>query len=241
MHGQRSLRGASKIREGRVAKRESEFARLVSYSISERPGFLTNIRKELVLAYIRKYDPSTISELESTLSQEGVRSTEEDLLEIVRDLQRSGLISLGRTSYESLTSFLTEPGEAWWVYAIISVSIVEVLLVVFQTQTGSLLGLRILFGLGLLGFLPGYSTLRCLFPSDQLSQLERTLLSIFLSVVVSIALGVILGVGYLLTGISSVMLLSSYTVALTLLAAYRRHSFVRASMSVGRGPGTNCS
>src|SRR3989442_13798688 len=98
MHGQRSLRGASKIREGRVAKRESEFARLVSYSISERSGFLTNIRKELVVAYIRKYDPFTIRELESRLSQEGIRPIEEYLLEILRDLQRTGLFSLGRTS-----------------------------------------------------------------------------------------------------------------------------------------------
>ena len=200
---------------------------------------MTNIRKELVLAYIRNYNPSTISELENRLSQDGIRSSEEDLFGIVRDLERSGIISLGRTRHESLTSFLAEPGEAWWVYAIISVSIVEVLLVVFQTQTRSLLGLRILFGLGLLGFLPGYSTLRCLFTSDQFSQLEAALLSIFLSVVISIALGVILGVGYLLTSISSVTLLSSYTVALTLLAAYRRHSFLRSSLSVGGHPGTN--
>ena len=227
-HGQCSLRGALKTAGCRLTKQGSECARLVSRSTCERPGFLTNIRKELVLAYIRNYHPSTIRELEARLNQEGIRSSEEDLFEILRDLQRSGLISLGRIRYESLTSFLTQPGEAWWVYAIISVSIVEVLLVVFQTQTGALLGLRILFGLGLLGFLPGYSTLRCLFPSDQLSQLEGTLLSIFLSVVVSIALGVILGVGYLLTGISSVTLLSSYTVALTLLAAHRRRSFQRA-------------
>ena len=190
---------------------------------------MTNIRKELVLAYIRKYNPSTISALESRLSQEGIRSSEEDLFEIVRDLQRSGFISLGKTSPQSLTSFLREPSEAWWVYATLSISIVEVLLVVFQTQTASLLGLRIMFGLGLLGFLPGYSTLRCLLPTNQFSQLERILLSIFLSVVISITLGVLLGVGYLLTGISSVTLLSSYTVGMTLLAAYRRHSFLRSS------------
>jgi len=226
-----------KIIERRVAKRESEFERLVSYSISERREFLTNIRKELVLAYIRQHNPSTISELESRLSQEGIRSSEEDLFEIVRDLQRTGLISLGKTSSESLTSFLSEPSEAWWVYATLSISIVEVLLVVFQTQTASLVSLRILFGLGLLGFLPGYSTLRCLLRTNQFSQLEWILLSIFLSVVVSIALGVLLGIGYLLTGISSVTLLSSYTIAMTLLAAYRRHSLLRSSLGVDRPPG----
>lgn len=54
---------------------------------------------------------------------------------------------------------------------------------------------------------------------------------------VSIALGVLLGIGYLLTGISSVTLLSSYTIAMTLLAAYRRHSLLRSSLGVDRPPG----
>ena len=201
------------------------FARFVSSSISERPASLTNIRKEIVLAYVRKYHPSTVMELENRLRQEGIRSTEEDLLQIVSDLQREGLISFGRVTYDSLSRFFTEPSEAWWIYTIVAVSAVEVVLVVLQQQTAFLLGFRILFGLGLLGFLPGYSTLRFLFPAPQFSQLERILLSIFLSVVVSISLGVILGAGYFFTGVSSVVVLTSYTIALTLLAAFRRYLF----------------
>ncbi len=203
---------------------------------------MTNIRKELVLAYIRRYKPSTIKELESGLSQEGIRSTEEDLLQIVSDLQRSGLINFEMARYDSLSRFLKAPGflkapaEAWWIYATIPVSALEVVLVVFQIQTMPLTFLRILFGLGLLGFLPGYSTLRFMFPADKFSQLERILLSIFLSVVVSISLGVILGAGYFFTGASSATVLMSYTVALTMLAAYRRYSLLRNSPKISRTP-----
>ncbi len=204
------------------------FARFVSSSISERPASLTNIRKELVLAYVRKYHPSTVMELENRLRQEGIRSTEEDLLQIVRDLQREGLISFGRVTYDSLSRFLTEPSEAWWIYTIIAVSAVEVVLVLLQAETVPLLDFRVLFGLGLLGFLPGYSTLRFLFPAGQFSRLERILLSVFLSVVASISLGVILGAGYFFTGVSSAILLMIYTVSSTLLAAYRRYLFLMA-------------
>ena len=211
-------------------------AKFVSSSISERLRSLTNIRKELVLAYVRKYRPSTIKELESRLSQEGIRSTEEDLLLIVQDLHMSGLISLDRARYDSLSGFLKAPAEAWWIYATIPVSALEVVLVVFQIQTMPLTFLRILFGLGLLGFLPGYSTLRFMFLADKFSQLERILLSIFLSVVVSISLGVILGAGYFFTGASSATVLMSYTVALTMLAAYRRYSLLRNSPKISRTP-----
>jgi len=135
-----------------------------------------------------------------------------------------------------LSRFLKAPAEAWWIYATIPVSALEVVLVVFQIQTMPLTFLRILFGLGLLGFLPGYSTLRFMFLADKFSQLERILLSIFLSVVVSISLGVILGAGYFFTGASSATVLMSYTVALTMLAAYRRYSLLRNSLKISRTP-----
>jgi Protein of unknown function (DUF1616) len=193
---------------------------------------LANIREEIVLDYIRRYNPSTVKELETRLRQGGIRPSEEDLLEVVAELQRNGLISFEQTRYDSFRRFVIGSNEAWKVYSITSVSVVEVLLVVYQAEISFFLGFRILFGLGLLGFLPGYSTVRALFPSDHFPELESILLSIFLSVVVSIGLGVILGVGYFFTGASSVALLSSYTVAVTLLAAYRRYSFQRGSTNV---------
>jgi uncharacterized membrane protein len=131
----------------------------------------------------------------------------------------------------SFVSYLGSLDDAWWFYAVLVISGLEVLLVAYPIETSSLLVLRVVFGLGLLGFLPGYCTARILFPDDQLSDLEQILLSIFFSVMISIAFGVILGIGYRFTGVSSVILSTGYTWISGVAAAYRRYSFLRASSS----------
>ena len=128
---------------------------------------------------------------------------------------------------ESFFGFLSTPSSAWWFYTILLLSLIELVFVAYPDQTSSLQVLRILIGLGLLGYFPGYSTSLVLFPGDQLTALERILLSVFLSVTVSIAIGVILGIGYWFTGIASVVGSVVYTGFSTLLGAYRRCSFLR--------------
>ncbi|HYY91591.1 MAG TPA: DUF1616 domain-containing protein [Candidatus Dormibacteraeota bacterium] len=134
----------------------------------------------------------------------------------------------------SFTSYLSDLSSAWWFYAILLMSVLEVMFVAYPDQTAALLVLRILIGLGVLGYFPGYSTSRILFPGEQLSDLERILLSVFLSVTVSIVIGVILGIGYGFTGIASVVASTVYTGFSTILGAYRRYSFLRESTSMTR-------
>jgi hypothetical protein len=202
------------------------------------PESLTNIRRELVIEFLQKYHPSSVTELRSRLANEGIRANDDDLLNIIRELQRDGDIRLSiPASLDSFLGFLSDTGNSWWIYATVLISLAEIFLVRYNVQDPFLGSLRLLFGLGLLGFLPGYATVQILFPRDQLSLLEQILLSVFLSVMVSIGLGVILGAGYFFNPTSGVVLSSMYAIVVSILAGYRRYSAMRgitpATVSVG--------
>jgi hypothetical protein len=189
---------------------------------------LTNIRREIVIEFLQKYHPSSVAELKSRLASEGIRSTDEDLLGIVGELQRDGEIRLLiPVSLDSFPGFLADTSNSWWIYATALVSLTEILLVRLDVQGPFLGGVRLLFGLGLLGFLPGYATVQILFPRNRISLLEQILLSIFLSVIVSIALGVLLGAGYFFSPVSGVLLSGTYAIVASILAGYRRYSGLR--------------
>jgi hypothetical protein len=197
----------------------------------EEPESLTNIRRELVIEFLQKYHPSSVTELRSRLANEGIRASDGDLLNIIRELQRDGEIHLSiSVSLDSFPGFLSDTGSSWWIYATVVISLAEIFLVRYNARDPFLGSLRLLFGLGLLGFLPGYSTVQILFPKDQLSLLEQILLSIFLSVVVSIGLGVILGAGYFFNPTSGVILSGVYAIVVSILAGYRRYSVLRGSL-----------
>lgn len=162
------------------------------------------------------------------MNEDGIRSRDNDLLEAIHALQIEGSIRV----HTSLTSdtfikFLTKMDNSWWIYAIMIASLVEVPLVIDNIQSGPLWLLRLIIGLGLLGFISGYCTIQILFPGDRLNLLEQILMSIVLSVTISIALGVALGAGYRFSGETSVVALSAYTVVSVLLAGYRRYLMVK--------------
>jgi uncharacterized protein DUF1616 len=190
---------------------------------------LTNIRKELVLAIVQKYHPSSVADLKRRLSQEGIRSNDDDLLDVIRELQTNGAVTLQPFSVPgSFVDYVSDPERSWWIYLIMFSSALEALLVVENVQSGPVWILRLLLGLALLGLMPGYATVQILFPGDWLPLLEQALLSIFLSVMISIALGVALGAGYHFTGTSSVFALSIYTIVSVFVAGYRRFSQIRS-------------
>src|SRR2546428_12852288 len=197
--------------------------------IVECAEILTNIRRETVLVCLQKYHPSSISELKKRLNEEGIRSADEDLVEIVRELQSDGEIGLlDPVALDAFPRFLLDASNSWSVYAVVSISILELFLVAYPIQNTLLVSLRLLFGLGLLGFLPGYSTVQILFPTNELHILEKLLLSIFLSLVISIAIGATLGSGYFFTGVSSALASTGFVIVASIFASHRRYSALRA-------------
>ncbi len=125
---------------------------------------------------------------------------------------------------ESFQSYFLEIRLSWWVYTTVLICTAESLLVYSDSTNQSLELVRLLFGLALLGFLPGFSTLRLLFSPGDLKLLEVVALSIFLSVVISIGIGVLLGANYSFSSISSVVVIASYTIFATVVATFREYS-----------------
>ncbi len=123
--------------------------------------------------------------------------------------------------------FLTDIHEAWWVYAGVAIPAAETALVVSNSPGPVLLSLRTLFGLLTLGFLPGFLTVRALFPEAMMPRLEIAFMSMFLSLVLAVGTGIALGLGpfFLPTNVSFV--LTGYSVLAALGAGYRNFSSKR--------------
>ncbi len=180
------------------------------------------------MALIRKHHPSSLASLKRVLRRSKVELSEEEFLRLVGQHQSEGHLSLHAPQEAStFTQFLKDYRRVWWVYAILLVVCGNTILVAYNATDQVLSALRFIFGLGLLGFVPGYSTVRALFPNGQLSVLEQIIQSIFLSVLISITLGTILGAELLFNPAANLFLLISYTLASTLTGAYRSFAFHR--------------
>jgi hypothetical protein len=190
------------------------------------------MRREVVLACIRKYHPSSIRALRHRLAQDGTLCTDEELQEIIHQLQLNGEIELPKNEKdETYWKYLKDRSKSWWVYAIVFASLMELVLVIYGKQgidapmsPSYLEPFRVIFGLALLAFMPGYATTVILFPQNEIKPMEIVLLSIFLSIGISIAFGVALGAGYHFTSDSATLSLVIYTVISTFVAAGRRYS-----------------
>ena len=100
---------------------------------------------------------------------------------------------------------------------------------IYDVQTGPLLFFRIVFGLGVLGIVPGFLTVLAVFPGGGVNTLEKMALGIFLSVLISITIGVVLGIGPLFRATNNIILLTGYVIIVDVTAGYRRYSFVKRS------------
>jgi hypothetical protein len=187
---------------------------------------LPALTKEAILDVVRKRHPSTLASLKRYLEDEMIDVSDEDLLTLIKQMQSNGEIKLYLPARAgSFEEYLTSYSDTWWAYLAIIVAVLESFLVFLGAQTGAVLFLRIFFGLGLLCFVPGYLTVRIIFPSGQINILEQLLLSVFLSVLVSISIGVVLGVGPFFLPSYNALLLSLYVLSVTPVAAYRSYRF----------------
>jgi hypothetical protein len=187
---------------------------------------LPALTKEAILAIVRTRHPSTLADLKKYLEDEMIDAGDEELLPLIKQMQASGETRLyvpARAS--SFDEYLTSYWDTWWVYLAVTVAVSESFLVFLESQTGPLLFLRMVFGLGLLGFVPGYLTVRIIFPGGQINVLEQLVVSVFLSVLVSITIGVVLGLGPFFLASYNVLFLSLYVLATAPVAAYRSYRF----------------
>ena len=182
---------------------------------------MPRITRKILLEAIDKYHMESIGSIREQLKKKQIDFTDDELVRLVRELGSDGTIVLRELEPESFSSYLGENNQAWWLYGVVMVALIESFLVVYASQDQLVITLRALLGLVLLGFLPGYSATRAVFPRVQFPFLERLILSIFLSVMVSIGIGTLLGAVFLFQSAANALLLSSATILLAVIGAYR--------------------
>jgi uncharacterized membrane protein len=161
------------------------------------------------------------------LNAENIKIREEELLQLIKQLQSDGTVTLSIRAAASIKEYLTDIWSTWWFYLAIIVSISELALVVLNATTGASLFLRIIFGLAMLGIIPGFLTVLIVFPGGQINTLEKIALSIFLSVLISITVGVVLGLGQFFQPSNNIIILTIYVIVADIAAGYRSYNFLR--------------
>jgi len=185
---------------------------------------LPALTKEAIVAVIQKRHPPTLADLKQCLEDEMIESSDEELLLLIKQMRSRGEIKLYLPARAgSFEEYLSSYSDTWWIYLAVVIAVSESFLVFLESQSGPLLFLRMVFGVGLLGFVPGYLTVRIIFPGAQINLLEQLLLSVFFSVLVSITIGVVLGLGPFFLPSYNALLLSLYVLATAPVAGYRSY------------------
>ena len=146
----------------------------------------------LIRETIRTRHPDTVGQLAKMLAETG-DFEEESFVDTVKSMMRDGSIRLLPPSYEihSVLDYLftvTVSGEFWLIFllAITSATMIDLMPNPFPISI-----LRLILG-SILLCLPGYSTIKLLFPSSQLRLPERLALSFAVSLAVVPIIGFIL-------------------------------------------------
>jgi uncharacterized membrane protein len=190
---------------------------------------LPELTREELNEVVKRHRPSSLASLQKSLKDENINVSDEKLLQLVKQLQSDGIIKLSTKDTASFREYLVDVWSAWWFYLVIIVALSELLLVISHVQAGAALFLRILFGLGILGIIPGFLTVMIIFPGGQVNALEKIALSIFLSVLISITVGVLLGLGPYFQASNNIIILPVYVVLADVAASYRSYDFLRSS------------
>jgi len=188
---------------------------------------LPGLTREELFGVVRKHRPSTLASLKKYLNKASIKFSDEELLSLIRQLQSDGTIKLSMKNAASFQEYLIDIWNTWWLYLVIIVSVSELSLVISNVQTGAALFLRNVFGLGVLGLIPGFLTVLIIFPGGQVNTLEKIALSIFLSVLISITAGVLLGLGPFFQPSYNIIVLTVYIILADLAAGYRSYDFLR--------------
>ena len=188
---------------------------------------MPELTREELVEVVRKHRPSTLASLKRYLNEESVKFSDEALLSLIRQLESDGTINLSMRNATSFRKYLLDIWNTWWFYLVIIVALSELSLVMSNVQVGAVLFLRNVFGLGVLGIIPGFLTVLIVFPGGQINNLEKTALSIFLSVLISITIGVLLGLGPFFQPSNNIIVLTVYIILADLAAGYRSYDFLR--------------
>jgi len=147
-----------------------------------------------VLTYIGKKDSMSVQELYDGLSKENIALTRREVTDTIWRLKERGTIELEDTplNVSSITDFLGLWERNLPIYASLIVSLATVVVVYALPSQLPFVAVRWVLGLVFVLFIPGYVTLKVLFPERGLDSLERFALSIGLSLAIVPLIGLVL-------------------------------------------------
>jgi len=153
-----------------------------------------------------------------------------ELLEIYRRIQEGELVIEDPSPPRDFLERLARPDYSSWLWAVWGLTLLTLASIPLSSALSPLLVLRHVLGAVFVLFLPGYVTVKALYPGrSELSDLERLALSLGLSLALVPLIGLILNFtpwGIRLAPVAAS--LSAYTLALSLVAAYREHALSRS-------------
>lgn len=133
---------------------------------------------------------------------------------------------------DSFMRFLADLHKTWWVYTGIAIPSAEAGLLVAGSSAPILSLIRTLLGLSILGFLPGYLTVRAFFPrAKEMPKSDVVLMSIFLNLLIAEGTGIGLGVGPFFDPTNVSYALTGFSIPLAFVAGYRSFSSERKAKS----------
>lgn len=178
----------------------------------------------MVHELIENRHPATVGQLASILAE--VEPFDEvSYVDTIKSMIKDGSLKLGRPSYEIYTplDYLLYPTVSGWFWSVLALVCVATLIVYVVPGLFPLGILRWVFG-SILLFLPGYATIRLLFPFSELHFYEKLALS------GAVSLAIIPTVGFVLNftpwGIRFLPILASlaaYTIVTVTAAASRSY------------------
>ena len=190
---------------------------------------MPELTRERLIEIVKKHRPSNLASLKKFLNEANMNVSDDKLLPLIKQLQSEGTFKFSVQHAGSFIEYLADIWNAWWFYLVIIITLSELFLVIANSQTGAGLLLRIIFGLGVLGIIPGLLTVMIIFPGGQIQVLEKIALSIFLSVLISITVGILLGLGPFFQASNNIIVLTVYVVLGDVAASYRSYDFLRRS------------
>lgn len=179
-----------------------------------------------IINIVKKNNPKTIDEL-INLIQPIYHVPKKDILERLLHLENQGKITLKNqttTVTPVLRNYLFSTKSSWYWTIIVTALATAALVLIVPENVYPLVYARYIIGAIFVLFLPGYSFIKALFPGKELDNIERTALSVGMSIALVAITGLILN--YTTWGIRTTpitLILLTLTIIFATAAIIREH------------------
>jgi len=182
---------------------------------------------QLLMRLVQEKKPTSVQQLINLTKMEITFIPENEIMQHILQLERQEKIKLKEppiAATTKLSTYLKTPEATWYWITIILVTATTLTVLTIQASMYPLTYLRYILGIIFVVFLPGYSLIKLLFPEKELENIERTTLSIAMSLALVPITGLILN--YTPWGIRTTPLtlsLLTLTIIFATVAVIREH------------------